>query len=235
MPSGVGPTVRVSTTRGGFAFRSITLTVSASPGCGRCSPRRRSGRRRAMSSRRAAGRRRSRACCSSTLVPSTEHRDHVSPSRVTSAVLPSGANDVARSRFVVAERHLAGRRHRLALDREHRHRAFAAVGDQRQRALPVERDAGGARTGLERRNDLRWRRLRGRSPRACRGTSWWHRRDRPCSSASPARSIRPAPPPRSAAARRRWPAPSISATTFGGQTLEVDHRHGVGRRFRQRP
>jgi hypothetical protein len=31
MPSGVWPTVKVLTTRGGFAFRSMMLTVSASP------------------------------------------------------------------------------------------------------------------------------------------------------------------------------------------------------------
>ena len=91
MPSGVWPTVTVSTTRGGSSVMSITLTVSASP-----SPRPMFATA-AMSPRAATsiplGRRPAEISrfVGSTFVPamdSTEMRS--SPPRVTSAVLPSG-------------------------------------------------------------------------------------------------------------------------------------------------
>ena len=62
----------------------------------------------------------------------------LSPSRVTSAVLPSGVNaawltpDAAGAMVTL----LTGR-HRLALDAEDGHGALGPVCDERQRALPV--------------------------------------------------------------------------------------------------
>ena len=63
------------------------------------------------------------------------------------------------ARFLVADRHLARRCHGLALDSEDRHRPVSAIGDERERALARDRDTGRVLAGLERRDDLRRRRL----------------------------------------------------------------------------
>ena len=55
----------------------------------------------------------------------------------------------ARPRLRVAEIDLAGGGHGLAGDREDRHGAVAAVGDQRHVAGPVDRDAGRRGAGLQ--------------------------------------------------------------------------------------
>ena len=143
MPSGVWPTVSVSTTRGGLALRSMTLigvvVAAAAADVG-------DHRHRAVArcrGRRAAGPAFRSRLVYSTLVPSMESTEmRSSPSRVTSAVLPSGVMATwltpdSASAMVT----LPSGRHRLALDGEHRHRALGAVGDERERALAVDRDA----------------------------------------------------------------------------------------------
>ena len=91
-----------------------------------------------------------------------------SPSRVTSALLPSGENTTwLGPDFSLADRDLAGRRHGRAADGEDRDRPLVAVGHQRQRAGLVDGDAGRALAGLQRGDHLgRGRRPLGHPDRA---------------------------------------------------------------------
>ena len=59
-------------------------------------------------------------------------------------------HDVSWARVLLADRHLAGRRHGRAVDREHGNRALGAIGHQGQRAGLVDGYAGGALAGLQR-------------------------------------------------------------------------------------
>ena len=59
----------------------------------------------------------------------------------------------------VPELDLAGGRHRLPGDGEHRHRALRSIGHQRQRTGPVDRHAVRAKASLKRGEHGRWRAL----------------------------------------------------------------------------
>lgn len=72
----------------------------------------------------------------------------MSPSRVTSAARPSRVKGgLARARLVVPQAYHARGRDGRALDREHPHAALGAIGHERERALPVDRDPRRALAG----------------------------------------------------------------------------------------
>ena len=139
--------------RGGSAFRSITSMVSASP---LPSPlladhgdiaRRTDGE---TVRPHAAGDELLRICDLVAVNRKDEMR--LSPSRVTSARLPSGVKATCSGRISASPScDLGFGREHLASDRQHRDRAFAAVGDQHQLAVRAERQSRGSRA------ERRWR------------------------------------------------------------------------------